>query len=220
MWEYLYNHIVKPYIEPYVGLYLAPCLGKITFSAVNLYYKGQIAWNRLYTYVCTSFFDTEKDVTLSTTVLHIKNNVSQTFTLKEAVADINILRDADLLFVQLYHNELDLKYDVLMGRYLNNNLNMVDLVPSTVNFWAIQFNRSDVCQIKIDFKRINYFVVGNVLFDRAFLTWYLRVYHGYELLTDVTDYSITFIDHNMDLRHLSSKQHVRIFLTDYIVEQS
>ena len=219
MWDYLYDHIIKPYIAPYIAPYIGPYLGKITFSAFNLYYKGQIACNRLYTYVSTSFFVREKEVT--STVLLIKNNVSQILTLKEAFADKQISQNADLLFVQLYHNEIDLKYDVLMGRIdnnSNNSLNRADLVPSTVNFWAIQFNRNNGCQIKIDFQRINYFVVGNILFDRVFLTWYLQTYHGYELLPDVTDYSITFIDHNMDLRHLSSKQHVRINLADYIIE--
>jgi hypothetical protein len=85
--------------------------------------------------------------------------------------------------------------DVLKVEY--NSLKCFEL-----NTIEITINQSD--RHSIDLGRNQYMVNGNVLFDRAFLKWYLNIYYNITLW-DEDKYTVSFIDHHMNY----------IFLPDY-----
>ena len=49
----------------------------------------------------------------------------------------------------------------------------------------------------IDFGNKQFNINGNVLYDRSFLKWVLKKYHNLSI-TDNDEYTLTFIDHNMN----------------------
>lgn len=86
-----------------------------------------------------------------------------------------------LTFTKLFNDE----------SFKNNSNNKIEL--NTIIF-AFK-NSTDT--YSIDFKRNQFMVNGNVLFDRPFLKWYLNTYHSTPL-NDDDRYAVTFIDHNMN----------------------
>jgi hypothetical protein len=212
--------------------FFVPYMTNLMFSGLNLYYKGKLMCSNIYNYISsTRLFtalkgsdDKDVDTVLYTNVFLIntvKDHKTKTITLNAAASED--LAKYDLVFVQLLIPPQErLKYDVLMGRQEPGQSTLAerDIIPSQVHFWSIKFLSGEKTCIKIDFQKLNYYVVGNILFDRAFLTWYLHTSHGYELLPTNTDYKVTFIDDNMDFRSVCSQEHVRINLSDYTVEKN
>jgi hypothetical protein len=67
----------------------------------------------------------------------------------------------------------------------------------------------------IDFGRNQYFINGNVLFDRKFLKWYLKMNH--KVCLDDDNYKITFRDHEKKFITLPDYCYLLIKINKYII---
>jgi hypothetical protein len=88
----------------------------------------------------------------------------------------------------------------------------------SVNYYkfnAIQFNFKDEEQIiSINFQDNQFFVTGNILFDRKFIKWYMYKFHSISI-NDDDSYYITFIDHLMSYVMLDENRHILIMKHNY-----
>jgi len=67
-----------------------------------------------------------------------------------------------------------------------------------------------------DFGRDQYFINGNVLFDRKFLQWYLKVHHNVQLERD-DDYRVIFRDNENKFIRLPDYCYILIKKNNYVV---
>ena len=67
----------------------------------------------------------------------------------------------------------------------------------------------------IDFGRHQYYINGNVLFDRKFLKWYLKVNH--KVCLDEDEYKVTFRDHENKFITLPDYCYLLIKRNKYII---
>jgi hypothetical protein len=90
-------------------------------------------------------------------------------------------------------------YDTYVVRY--ENVNDVMEVEYSTGLKCIELNAMQISVNKrtynIEFGRKQYMLNGNVLFDRHFLKWYLKVHCGVTLQPGDT-YMVTFIDQHMN----------------------
>lgn len=78
-----------------------------------------------------------------------------------------------------------------------------------VNMLGLQIQQKDTgrkFELTLD---DNYFVEGNILFDRPMVRHFLKAHHNTSLL-ETDEYEITFIDQEMSVRSLSQKEHILI----------
>ena len=109
------------------------------------------------------------------------------------------------------------KFSKCMVRY--NHIDAIAKIEynalNDIRFSAIRFNFKDPEQmIGINFNENQFLSQGNVVFDLAFLKWYLYKYH-YIVISDEDKYTITFIDHNMNYVILDENKHIVIKKNDY-----
>ena len=90
-----------------------------------------------------------------------------------------------------YEKDTDLTYQKLFEEYDSS-------ANSAIELNTIQFTfKNSTDNYSIDFKRNQFMIKDNVLFDRPFLKWYLNKYHNTPLTVE-DKYTVTFIDHNMN----------------------
>jgi hypothetical protein len=68
----------------------------------------------------------------------------------------------------------------------------------------------------IDFGRNQYYINGNILFDRQFLKWYLNVYHHIQLAEE-DDYRVNFRDHEKKCITLPDYCYLYIKKNNYVI---
>jgi hypothetical protein len=109
------------------------------------------------------------------------------------------------------------KFSKCMMRY-NDIDSIVKIEYNALNeirFSAIRFNFKDSEEIiSINFNDTQFLSQGNIVFDLAFLKWYMHKHHGI-VLSDEDKYTITFIDHNMNYVILDENKHIVIKKNDY-----
>ena len=125
----------------------------------------------------------------------------------------------DFIFYELPISNND-KYDKCMLRYDNHdNIMKIEFnaIIHDFNFNVIQFNFKDTEKIyNINFNRIQFIINYNILFDRAFLKWYLNKYNN-AVVQDEDQYTITFIDHEMNYVSLTQDSYIVIKNKSYEV---
>jgi hypothetical protein len=115
------------------------------------------------------------------------------------------------------------KYDYDMLRF-KDVLNISETFePSSVKFLAIQVKIEGKEPISLDFGRNNFYIKGNILFDRPFMEWVLSekscITTKY-ILKDEESYEVEFINHKMNCDRITSGQCVIINEDDYIIAES
>ena len=110
------------------------------------------------------------------------------------------------------------KYDYCYKRYDN----YADIVekhyiksPKCIEFTTVvvSIKNSDKTYC-IEHGREQFNINGNVLYDNSFLKWALKKYHHLSI-TDNDEYTVTFIDHNMNYITLPNTCYILIDNTDY-----
>tara|TARA_B110000483_G_scaffold68665_2_gene85780 strand:- start:14927 stop:15511 length:585 start_codon:yes stop_codon:yes gene_type:complete len=143
----------------------------------------------------------------------------------------NVVRKTNIMYVNEYtHN-----YDMILYEWkLNNNIvydnyilrfnNVLDVNDkfkiSKVKFLAIElsvkvYNLNNVYVEEIhaiDFKKNNYYMVDNILFDKSFVKYWCN-----NILNTVysENYEISFFDDKMDSHILTSNDSVKILYDDF-----
>jgi hypothetical protein len=118
--------------------------------------------------------------------------------------------------------QIDFKYDFLLHEISNQSIGKYDKYDSyvwryekhqdltcdkiyvsydatkSIELNMIQFAFKNSAEVyAIDFKRKQFMLKRNVLFDRMFFKWYLNIYFN-KKINDDDKYTITFIDHDMN----------------------
>ena len=88
---------------------------------------------------------------------------------------------------------------------------------SKIKFLAIEITLAEgAVMYSIDFKKDNYYMVGNIILDRTFCQWWL--YKTYNITLKENDhYEVSFIDHNIKEVSIKDNEGVLIKEDDYII---
>jgi hypothetical protein len=115
------------------------------------------------------------------------------------------------------------KYDYDMLRFKDVSNISETFEPSSVKFLAIQVKIGGKEPISLDFGRNNFYIKGNILFDRPFIKWFLSEKSGITtryILKDNESYEVEFINHKMNCDRITSGQCVIIDEDDYIIAEA
>lgn len=109
----------------------------------------------------------------------------------------------------------DSKYNNYVLRFNDVNTVSDKFKTSKVNLLAVELSMK--CKehdelYAIDFKKNNYYIVDNILFDKDFLLYWCKNVLNVELSEN---YKVSFIDNNMELHNLKQNQSIKILRDDF-----
>lgn len=105
--------------------------------------------------------------------------------------------------------------DINKIKEINTNTEYIPQ-PSSISFLSVEINlvgtNTDI-KYKIKMNEVNWYVVGNILFDREFIHWYLVKYYNLDIdSVDNINYTICLIDNNVNIMTLT--QDFRILIKE------
>jgi len=107
---------------------------------------------------------------------------------------------------------------IRLNNCINRNyLKIPNIIVSNIKFIDIKVSYNDK-QYNIDFGVDNYYIVGNVLFDRTFITWYLNVYH-LVFIDSKDEYICHILDNTVNFIQIDSSSYIRIDKDGYCIEK-
>ena len=89
----------------------------------------------------------------------------------------------------------------------NNNC-IEEYTPSSIKFLGMKININN-STVDINFGKNNFYMNGNVLFDRSFVKFYLNTFHEITL-KDHEDYKITFIEPDMEIMTIKEEHYIQL----------
>ena len=113
----------------------------------------------------------------------------------------------------ILYKELNTSTDTYNVVRLDKNVNEENIRISNIKFIDIQVECNGATHC-LDFGNENYYIEGNILFDKAFIVWVLNHYYG---VTLTGDYKCTIMDNNVNLIQLNSLNYIRIEKDNYLV---
>jgi hypothetical protein len=141
------------------------------------------------------FYDT-KD---STVDIHFISNGEEVLKISNKDSDLCKIKTYDFIFYEL-DKEDEPNYMIVRDK-ISNEIGE-DIEKSNVRFLAPQLMIDDSLTL-IEFTQ-NIYLVGNKLFSRPFIMWYMKTVKDY--LVDDKEYSIRFFDNKMDFIQITSEQ--------------
>ena len=141
----------------------------------------------------------------------------------EALSDIpedKHALDYDLVMYKQETPPSDEKHDFNMLRYGQVSDISQDFDTSSVKLLAIQLKVEGEEVVPLDFGRRNFYIVGNILFDKPFLKWMLMEggnADARKMLETGKPYKIEFINQNMSCDSVGHDQCIIIGEEDYQV---
>jgi hypothetical protein len=143
----------------------------------------------------------------------------KTYTINEFMKTDHISTNYDFVLYEMPVKD-NIKYNTYMFRYEDYN----DVIPieykssNEFNFLSIKLlHYKNDAWYNINFGNIYFLIPDNILFDYAFLKWYLYKYHSVWL--DRTDtYLVSFIDHNMNYITFTEKEYIIIRKNNYEIK--
>ena len=142
----------------------------------------------------------EGDIVDKSSYMYIKNY--------DSISDYNMV----LYEWELPEND---KYDNYVLRFSNINEVNDKFKTSKVSLLAVELcMKTDDCDelYAIDFKKNNYYIVNNILFDKDFLKYWCNNILKIQLSDN---YEISFFDNNMEHHTLKQNQSVKILQDDF-----
>tara|TARA_B100000530_G_scaffold264858_1_gene177664 strand:- start:205 stop:906 length:702 start_codon:yes stop_codon:yes gene_type:complete len=142
----------------------------------------------------------EGDIVDKSSYMYIKNY--------DSISDYNMV----LYEWELPEND---KYDNYVLRFSNINEVNDKFKTSKVSLLAVELcMKTDDCDelYAIDFKKNNYYIVNNILFDKDFLKYWCNNILKIELSDN---YEISFFDNNMEHHTLKQNQSIKILQDDF-----
>tara|TARA_Y100000741_G_C18178453_1_gene528263 strand:+ start:365 stop:928 length:564 start_codon:yes stop_codon:yes gene_type:complete len=142
----------------------------------------------------------EGDIVDKSSYMYIKNY--------DSISDYNMI----LYEWELSEND---KYDNYVLRFSNINEVNDKFKTSKVSLLAVELcMKTDDCDelYAIDFKKNNYYIVNNILFDKDFLKYWCNNILKIQLSDN---YEISFFDNNMEHHTLKQNQSIKILHDDF-----
>ena len=130
------------------------------------------------------------------------------------IKNYNNISDYNMVLYEWELPEND-KYDNYVLRFSNINEVNDKFKTSKVSLLAIELcmKTADCDELyAIDFKKDNYYIVNNIIFDRDFLKYWCNNLLKIELSDN---YEISFFDNNMDHHILQPNQCIKILQDDF-----
>jgi hypothetical protein len=173
--------------------YLIGWYGIKAYTKINMYVK-KIYKIKHYFY----------DINDSSIDIHFISNGEEVLKISNNDSDLCKINAYDFVFYEL-DNDDEPKYMVIRDKISKDlSINIEDIEKSNVRFLAPQVI-IDNSQILIEFPQ-NIYLVGNKLFSRPFISWYMKTVKDY--LIDNKEYSIRFFDNKMDFIEITSDQSI------------
>ena len=144
----------------------------------------------------------EGDIVDKSSYMYIKNY--------DSISDYNMV----LYEWELPEND---KYDNYVLRFSNINEVNDKFKTSKVSLLAVELcMKTDDCDelYAIDFKKNNYYIVNNILFDKDFLKYWCNNILKIQLSDN---YEISFFDNNMEHHTLKQDQSIKILHDDFVI---
>lgn len=146
-------------------------------------------------------------------------NLVKECTLDQLKLHIETINKCDLiLYKDRYIPSDKYTYNILRldkNKLLNNDFTYNE---SNIRFINIQiFYKAK--KYNVDFSKDNYYINNNVLFDRAFVKWYLNVSYGV-FIDGSEDYTYTIMDQEVNFISLDSSSKIIIENDGYSIEKN
>jgi hypothetical protein len=200
---------------------LRVALMKAGWDAMELLSKTEIYVSHLYNTYVPTIFPQQKAQPIIKFICDgdevMSYNLNE-FLKKKKNGELNLNYDFIFYETPIIKKDKYDKYDTYVIRYDNINdvlsLEYNSLKCFELNMIQLTLEKDDNQNYPIDFGRKQFMVSGNVLFDRPFLKWYLTNYNNITL-SDETNYTVTFIDHNMNYNTLPDYCYLLVKKNDY-----
>ena len=98
-----------------------------------------------------------------------------------------------------------------------NYLKIPNIIVSNIKFIDIKVSYNDK-QYNIDFALDNYYIVGNILFDRPFIKWYINKYH-FITIDDSDEYICHILDNTVNFIQIDASCRICIDKDGYCIEK-
>jgi len=118
-----------------------------------------------------------------------------------------------ILYTEL--NDIHAKYEYNVVRIDKRMLCDPIITASKINLLSVQVCYKGINYI-IDFGTSNYYICGNILFDKAFIKWYLNHAYGV-IIAEQEEYTCTIMDQNVNVIILRSSNYMLIELDRYVI---
>jgi hypothetical protein len=166
--------------------------------------------NKIYDVIHILIFENEE----VENILMIKDGEIVDKTAYMYIKNYNNISDYNMVLYEWELPEND-KYDNYVLRFSNINEVNDKFKTSKVSLLAIELcmKTADCDELyAIDFKKDNYYIVNNIIFDRDFLKYWCNNLLKIELSDN---YEISFFDNNMDHHILQPNQCIKILQDDF-----
>tara|TARA_B100000945_G_C20313502_1_gene564011 strand:+ start:257 stop:820 length:564 start_codon:yes stop_codon:yes gene_type:complete len=174
------------------------------------YHKLSKEINKIYYFMNILIFEMEEEQN----ILIIKDGEIVDKTCYMYVKNYNNSSNYNMILYEWELPEND-KYNNYVLRFSNINEVNDKFKTSNVSLLAVELCiKTDDCDelYAIDFKKNNYYIVNNILFDKDFLKYWCNNF----LKIDLSDnYEISFFDNKMDHHTLKQNQSIKILQDDF-----
>ena len=190
----------------------------------NVYLTIGIYGLKAYTYtyivlqkISTLFEFTCTDNTILITLIKDGNEVKEC-TIDKLKLLAETINDYDLVL----YNERHTSSNKYKNNILRLNKSRIENNDVTYNISNIRFINIQIIyktnKYNVDFSKDNYYINENILFDKAFVKWYLN--HAYGVIIEGTeDYTCTIMDQEVNLISLDSSSNIIIDSEGYRIEK-
>ena len=204
------NEIIKKNSYNY-GWYLLDAFSRVEIKLSNIWYKYK-------EYIPFSFNTNNQQFFFIKDGKEIDKCNLNEFNIRQKYKHFPFEYDFILHYIPIEKIDKYDKYDSCYKRY-DNHADVIENIytkpPKCIEFTmvVVSIKNSDKTYC-IDHGREQFNINGNVLYDNSFLKWALKKYHHLSI-TDNDEYTITFIDHNMNYITLPNTCYILIDNTDY-----
>jgi hypothetical protein len=189
----------------------------------NVYLTLGIYGLKVYTYIYiviqnTSTLFTYTDNAITISLIRNGNEIKEC-TLDQLKLNIETINTYDLVLYKEKHSTSDkYKYNVLrLNKHMIVNNDFTYNI-SNIKFIDIQIIYKNKTY-NVDFSKDNYYINNNILFDTAFIKWYLNHAYGV-IISSEEDYTCTIMDQEINFISLDSSSKIIIKEDGYIVEKN
>jgi len=197
----------------------------IALHSLNAYANTNMLIRRYYNLIYFYF------VKLNDSIIFIKDgNEIKECIIKKCIINQQLIDTPDdyydMILYKHYANPNDTSSNKLKKNVIRlsncieiNQLKIPHIIPSNIKFIDIKVSYNDKTY-NIDFSSDNnYYIVGNILFDRAFIKWYCKTFHNVTI-DDDDDYICNILDNSVTFIQIDSSAHIVIGLDDYTIENT
>jgi hypothetical protein len=194
---------------------------KAGFYSLKLYTPLYMTWEQLYTAYKAFLLDRSLDATSSLLYIHngkVMNELTyNNMNIPPTVFNYyDLVLCKELLPARITDKKTYYNYKYHITR-LNKDTDLANLPqPSTVRFLDIMVLMNQE-KYTIDFGINNFYIAGNILFDKVFIQWYLTTFFNVDL---IDTYTCIIMDQNVNLITLDVTNYILLAMDSYSIVEA